>query len=145
MTTTAAPLSPADIEVARDRYDRGVVLLPDAWAARLSTASRTGWVERGFNDGESRTYDAGTAEFSAARLILDAVAAAPPDLLPAPRSGPPDQQQARRGSFYGAVVGHTAWNRQQRWWAFPVTSPEHHRLVCSHSLHLLRGRVQWTG
>lgn len=136
--TTAGAVRSEDVTVTADKMGRPVVVLPDDAACWLTEASRAGWSEvLGMGYGHSRAYDPATPEHAAAVTILAAVVEDDPN-----HCAPGTTETARRGSFYGHIVGRSAWDTETEWWSYAITDPAHQALTCSGSLHV---RNHWTG
>lgn len=110
-STIAATLTPAQITVTLDQWDRPVVVLPDDDAARLAISSRTDVKDYGYCHFESRRFDAGTYETRASRTMFEAVLAAHPD-----EQGLGQYERFGTGYFYGWIVGASGWDSAARTW-----------------------------
>ncbi|WP_030780708.1 hypothetical protein [Streptomyces sp. NRRL S-920] len=107
-STTTAPLSPAQVTMTLDQWDRPVVVPPDDVAARLSTSSAD-MKNYGYGQFESRRFGAETYETR--RTIFDAVLAAHPDAL-----GLGQYERYGTGYFCGWTVGASGWDMDARTW-----------------------------
>ncbi|MGC5042419.1 hypothetical protein ACLQ16_03780 [Streptomyces albidoflavus] len=110
-STITATLSPAQITVTLDRWDRPVVVLPDDVAARLAASSRVGVKDYSYCHFESRRFDADTYETQAIRIIFETVLAAHPD-----EQGLGQYERYGTGYFYGWIVGASGWDSAARTW-----------------------------
>lgn len=103
------------VEVAVDQLGRTVVVVDDSTALLLARLSQSGWVEiAGVNYGHSARVLDTTVDGALLQHVLNHVI----EHFQA-NTGPDDQRDlsiARRGSFYGAIVGEGDWDPERRWW-----------------------------
>lgn len=102
-------LTRTDITVTTDYLGRVVVVIDDDLAVHLRQLSQKGWRDiPDVNYGDSDKVLDGTPDAATLQVILDAVATSAPSEQ--------DRSIARRGSFYGFVVGTSGWDATRRIW-----------------------------
>lgn len=111
VATSTVDLTPAQITMTLDRYNRPVVVLPDDVAERLAVSSRVGVKDYGYCHFESSRFDADTYETRAIHAIFRAVLAEHPD-----QQGLAQYEQFGTGYFYGWTVGASGWDMAARTW-----------------------------
>ncbi|MFE2157041.1 hypothetical protein ACFW9M_04420 [Streptomyces lydicus] len=108
---TAVDLTPEQITITLDTWDRPVVVLPDGIARRLAVSSRTDVKDYGYCHFESRRFGADTFETRAVRATFEAVLAAHPDA-----QGLGQYRRFGTGYFYGWILGASGWNSTAHTW-----------------------------
>ncbi|AKN68698.1 hypothetical protein QR97_01760 [Streptomyces sp. PBH53] len=129
-TTPVADLTMDQVTISRDRYDRAVVVLPDAIAERLAVSSHTDVKGYGYNHFESRPFDADTWETRAVHAIFDALLQACPEER---QWGLGQYRRYGTGYFYGWVVGESGWDTEARNWKDPEATKHLH---VNYGLHI---------
>ncbi|MBZ6476751.1 hypothetical protein [Streptomyces griseocarneus] len=109
--TAAVDLTPEQITVPLDTWDRPVVVLPDDVAARMAASSRTDVKNYGYCHFESRRFSPDSYETRAIQTIFESVLAAHPD-----EQGLGQYERYGTGYFYGYIVGTSGWDASARTW-----------------------------
>ncbi|MCX4677674.1 hypothetical protein OG413_20595 [Streptomyces sp. NBC_01433] len=129
LPSTATNLTPTQVTVTLDRWDRPVAVLPDDVAARLTVSSHAEVRDYGYGHFESRRFGPDTYETHAIRAMFEAVLAAHPD-----QQGLGQYERYGTGYFYGWIVGTSGWDTAAHTWK-DYDATQHLQLVNGIHLH----------
>lgn len=117
MTTATTTLTVTDVTVTTDGMGRPYAIVPDDVARLLHTASRAGIdpEARGIYF-ETTPHPADSWVATTVRTIFDAVLASPVADDDHHAHGLWQYRKWDGGTFYGWIVGESAWDADTRWW-----------------------------
>jgi hypothetical protein len=117
-SATLPTLAVDDVTVTTDLMGRPYAVLPDDVAAPLAAASREGVDPNAVGVYfESATHAADSWVATTVRTIFDAVLSSPVAAEDDHAHGLSQYRKWDGGTFYGFIVGRSAWDMDARWWA----------------------------